>query len=174
MKNPLRSVIVEYKGRRSRKMRKPNAIWGDLDLKAVARQVEEDILPVEISIPKTRSSQTILPAVKEVPPAESVPNIEVPTIVTPKTLDTPSVPEPSFTEQLDGETEPLKSTPKRKARRAHEQPPIVPASHEISITNDELNALEAENAELKRQLMLRLQRENAQLAQMLARIKRSS
>ncbi|NKC04748.1 hypothetical protein HED55_20690 [Ochrobactrum haematophilum] len=40
MKNPIRNVVVEYKNRRARKS--GNALWGNLDLKSIAREVEED------------------------------------------------------------------------------------------------------------------------------------
>ncbi len=41
MKKTNRSFTVEYKNGRRRAERKPNSIWGDLDLKSVARQANE-------------------------------------------------------------------------------------------------------------------------------------
>lgn len=49
MKKTNRSFTVEYKNGRRKAERKPNSIWGDLDLKSVARQANEAAfsLPVE-------------------------------------------------------------------------------------------------------------------------------
>jgi hypothetical protein len=41
-----RSFAVEYKSGRRKSDPKPNSIWGDMDLKAVARDVEETAMPV--------------------------------------------------------------------------------------------------------------------------------
>src|SRR5690606_19594960 len=76
MKNPLQGVIVEYKGgRRARKMNKPNALWGDIDLKAIAHKVgEEATLHADEAAPDVNVSQTA-PATltAEPPPAEPIP-----------------------------------------------------------------------------------------------------
>jgi len=40
MKNPVRNVVVEYKNKRARKGN--ISLWGDLDLKSIAREVEAD------------------------------------------------------------------------------------------------------------------------------------
>src|SRR5690606_37615968 len=40
MKNPNRNIVVEYKNKRARKG--SSSLWGNLDLKSIARQVEAD------------------------------------------------------------------------------------------------------------------------------------
>ena len=48
MKNPNRNIVVEYKNKRTRKG--SSSLWGNLDLKSIARQVEADApqSPVEV------------------------------------------------------------------------------------------------------------------------------
>ncbi len=49
MKKPQRSFVIEYKyGRRNFAVKQPSSIWGNLDLKSVARDVET-VLPAERS-----------------------------------------------------------------------------------------------------------------------------
>jgi len=71
VKKVQRSFAVEYKDGRRKSDVKPNSIWGNMDLKSVARDVEEsvmlflpdsamtDILTVEVSLPR---KNRILPA----------------------------------------------------------------------------------------------------------------
>ena len=46
MKKTQRSFAVEYKSGRRRTDAKPNSIWGNLDLKSVARDVEKSVMPM--------------------------------------------------------------------------------------------------------------------------------
>lgn len=46
MKKTQRSFAVEYKSGRRKTDAKPNSIWGDLDLKSVARDVEKSVMPI--------------------------------------------------------------------------------------------------------------------------------
>jgi hypothetical protein len=46
VKKPQRSFAVEYKSGRRKLDAKPNSIWGDMDLKSVTRDVEEEAMPL--------------------------------------------------------------------------------------------------------------------------------
>ena len=46
MKKIQRSFAVEYKSGRRKVDAKPNSIWGNMDLKSVARHVEEEAMPI--------------------------------------------------------------------------------------------------------------------------------
>jgi hypothetical protein len=45
VKKPQRSFVVEYKSGRQKPDPKSNSIWGNMDLKSVARDVEEEAMP---------------------------------------------------------------------------------------------------------------------------------
>lgn len=79
MKKTQRDFAVEYKSGRRKTDAKPNSIWGNLDLKSVARDVEKSVMPmlpdrlnvdesdVEVSPPK---ANRILPTLT--PPAATL------------------------------------------------------------------------------------------------------
>lgn len=46
MKKTQRSFAIEYKSGRRKADAKPNSVWGNLDLKSVARDVEESVMPM--------------------------------------------------------------------------------------------------------------------------------
>lgn len=183
MKNPLQGVIVEYKGgRRARKMNKPNALWGDIDLKAIAHKVgEEATLHADEAAPDVNVSQTA-PATltAEPPPAEPIPaSVEALPITIaedtakPSTVDTlPAMPS-------SNPAAPYASEPKQRAVRAHRakksrvEQPTIPLSVAVP-TGDEIEALQAENTALKHQLIEKLRRENTQLARMLERVRQAA
>ena len=75
MKKPLRGVVVEYKGgRHARKMNKPNALWGNIDLKAIAKDVQEDIgLPMDPATLNTNAPENIPAPVDKVAASEAQP-----------------------------------------------------------------------------------------------------
>jgi hypothetical protein len=56
VKKTQRSFAVEYKSSRRKSDAKPNSIWGGMDLKAVARDVEETALPVLPDPPRVDTS----------------------------------------------------------------------------------------------------------------------
>ncbi|MBN9047618.1 MAG: hypothetical protein J0H18_18425 [Rhizobiales bacterium] len=181
MKHPLRSVIVEYKGRRSRNTNKPNALWGDLDLKAIAREVKEEILPRDMAVPEITSSDAIPGTVKEVSPAELAPSVDATMIDVHRDKARPSSatePVQKLADMEIGASKTIRKQSVRPTRRLRKSgigtSPIVSTSpHAMSPTDGELDALETENAELKRRLASHLRRENAQLARMLARTDRA-
>ena len=205
MKKPLRSVVVEYKGgRRTRKMNKPNALWGNIDLKAIAEDVQEDIsLPGNktafgantrdnAAVPMEEEAASQVPAAPPPPsPVASAPRI-LETISTPSPEVLPTTPTRSDREDTAKSSSPpiqsgkqtssreerlvpkrrRKSAAPRPVNKAEPQQPattlFTPLATTVSI-GDEIEALEAENAALKRQLMEKLRSENAQLAKMLMR-----
>ena len=183
MKNPLRGVVVEYKGgRHARKRNKPNNLWGNIDLKAIAEGVQDDV-----SLPSNQVASEI--NASDAAPVDEVAAYEEPLAPAPAPRILEVVSQPltvsALSEILPAKpTEPVppKHQPKivsqpRRARKSQpEQAPIVadtvtPRAEAIHI-GDEIETLEAENAALKRQLMEKLRSENAQLAKMLIRFGR--
>jgi hypothetical protein len=181
MKNPIRNVVVEYKNRRARKS--GNALWGNLDLKSIAREVEEDTkAPTSADQGTAPISQTDNePAA---PVHASTPQIEAKT--EPKILIA-DIPEPVATKASIASSEPeapatveatVSPTPAKKKVNARSRlKPIAdkpakakPAPKALADILDELAALEAENIALKRQLAEKLNTENQQMRKMLVRI----
>ncbi|TNV14189.1 hypothetical protein [Ochrobactrum teleogrylli] len=171
MKNPIRNVVVEYKNRRARKS--GNSLWGNLDLKSIAREVDEDVKaplaaePSKPAIPQTGSK-----------PAETIqePAPQGKSIVEPVILE--AIAPQQETETLPAIAAPASATPERKKRntRRHLKPiadkPVKakPSPRAKLDILDELQALEAENAALKRQLAEKLAAENQKMRKMLHRI----
>ena len=82
MKKVQRSFVTEYKSGRRKTDPKSNSIWGNMDLKSVARDVQEEAMPSlarveqdggsgnEISLPKVKWKQPLLtPAIRQPTPA---------------------------------------------------------------------------------------------------------
>jgi len=186
MKNSNRNVIVEYKNRRVRK--NINSLWGSLDLKTIARSVEDDtsepsasvtseastkdnighsLLPEDqtVAICDTEAHNGQITVVKSAP--ESAPHFDD------KMQDMPWTPErPHKPDQSDmGTPARRKSTSPRQKSRAlaskMDQAASLPAEQ---ASRDELAALQAENTVLKRNLIVTLREENIQLQQMLSRL----
>ncbi|TMV01943.1 hypothetical protein [Brucella haematophila] len=181
MKNPIRNVVVEYKNRRARKS--GNALWGNLDLKSIAREVEEDTkAPTSADQGTAPISQTDNePAA---PIHASTPQVEAKTA--PKILIA-NIPEPVATKASMASPEPeapataeatVSPTPaKKKVNPSSRLKPIAdkpvkakPAPKIVADILDELAALEAENTALKRQLAQKLNTENQKMRKMLVRI----
>ena len=185
MKNPLRGVVVEYKGgRHARKRSKPNNLWGNIDLKAIAEDVQDDIsllssqVASKINAPENTAAPVDKVAAYEEPlaPAPAPRILEV--VSQPLTVSALSEILPAKpTEPVPPKHQPkIVSQPRRARKSQPEQAPIVadtvtPRAEAIHI-GGEIEVLEAENAALKRQLMEKLRSENAQLAKMLIRFGR--
>ncbi|MBB2713397.1 UNVERIFIED_ORG: hypothetical protein GGE53_005071 [Rhizobium etli] len=72
LKKVQRSFAVEYKGGRRKLDTRSNSIWGNVDLKSVARDLEEEAMPFlsgssqngkshsEMSLPKTEQAESLL------------------------------------------------------------------------------------------------------------------
>ncbi|MBA8820080.1 hypothetical protein FHW00_002412 [Ochrobactrum sp. P6BSIII] len=181
MKNPIRNVVVEYKNRRARKS--GNALWGNLDLKSIAREVEEDTKA-------PMSAEQVTPAVSQADnePAAPVhaptPRIEAKTepkilivdmaepVATKVSITSPEQEAPAA---VKAAVSPVPA--KKKVNASRRLKPIAdkpvkakPVSKAPADILDELAVLEAENTTLKRQLAQKLNTENQQMRKMLIRI----
>ena len=81
MKKTQRSFAVEYKSGRRKLDAKPNSIWGNVDLKSVARGVEDEAMPsllpgIEGNVPKPElSAHRADPHLPSLTPPEATPTI---------------------------------------------------------------------------------------------------
>lgn len=186
MRTPQRNFIVEYKTNRSQAQAGPRSIWGNLDLKAVARQVEADgILP-----DATRSD------------AGSIANDDASVLALafaqqPQSAikDAPRVPNRMLLAVEDGVSLQglSQELPAIEAAAAHDNPQVTDESTRTSASDncapmqeravtedcfqvstdrndeDDLDVLEEENRRLKRLMIIKLGQENAALRSMLKR-----
>ncbi|MCW1414192.1 transcriptional regulator [Rhizobium sp. 1AS13] len=60
MKKVQRSFAVEYKSGRRKLNSKPSSIWGDTDLKSVARDMQDEAMPFMSLTPQARSEMLVL------------------------------------------------------------------------------------------------------------------
>lgn len=185
MKNPLQGVIVEYKGaRRARNMTKPNALWGNIDLKTIAREVESDSrLTGNETVSEVEPSDATTAVLTMASPAEPVPSVADPASVAAKDATKPSETDPLPARHLSEKSKPSRSGGKRETVRAprvkktsvKQQAVVAALPLPVAVPiGDEIIALEAENAALKHQLIEKLRRENAQLIHMLKRVNQTS
>jgi hypothetical protein len=87
VKKPQRNFAVEYKSGRRKLDAKPTSIWGNMDLKSVARDVEEEAMP-------------LLPEGLEADEAGL--NVQLPSIVSPQRLLTPPDAAPTTAKEPKG------------------------------------------------------------------------
>ncbi|MFW7354573.1 MAG: hypothetical protein ACODTL_00835 [Brucella sp.] len=185
MKNPIRNVVVEYKNKRARKG--PASLWGNLDLKSIARQVEADVpqspkeaqVQPDLSKPIERKAETttinamsraepVTATVEEVSREPELSNSDAS-----KLEEAASTIEEMQTANMAGnaavtDKKPTVRRPVRKpVPQKQEAENRVVAEPDIQA---ELSALEIENADLKRELAARLSTENRQLLRMLRRL----
>lgn len=185
MKNPNRNVVVEYKNRRARKG--PASLWGNLDLKSIARQVKADApqspldvqlqsdltRPVESStdIKSTKAVSLTEPVIEKVDDASAGPALS--DIDTPEPEEAPTTREEPQTAGITeatvvGEKKPfVRRRLKKLVLQKQEAKNWIVAASDIQA---ELLALEIENADLKRELVARLRAENGQLVKMLRQL----
>lgn len=181
MKNPVRNVVVEYKNKRARKGNV--SLWGNLDLKSIAREVEADTAqpPIDVHAKPGSSEPTANNAkikVLEVSPvaAEKLKDAAIerePTVSdvveTQKATNVPDpVSEPDIVVEID--VMPKRRSVQRGSRKIAPQkkkkatlPLAEPNIH------SELLSLESENASLKRELISKLRVENENLLVMITR-----
>ncbi len=185
MKNPNRNVVVEYKNRRARKG--SSSLWGNLDLKSIARQVKADTpqspldvqlqsdltRPVESStdIKSTKAVSLTEPVIEKVDDASAGPALF--DIDTPEPEEAPTTREEPQTAGITeatvvGEKKPfVRRRLKKLVLQKQEATNWIVAASDIQA---ELLALEIENADLKRELVARLRAENGQLVKMLRQL----
>ncbi|UIK01483.1 transcriptional regulator (plasmid) [Rhizobium leguminosarum] len=73
MKKVQRSFAVEYKSGRRILNSKPNSIWGDMDLKSVAEDLQDEAMPFMSSTPQARSSEMLVSGEEQAGPLLTVP-----------------------------------------------------------------------------------------------------
>lgn len=177
------NFVVEYKNNRRLTKGPSSSIWGNLDLKAVARQVEVDnslpmdvqaevvSRPVEGAEPMpTQASKAASESSGHTPASHNMSSKAISDPVLTEKRRTPK--EPQAAEQtavrLAKEIKPKPKTIPRKGRdeSRRRQAALVTVNHDIS---DELATLEAENRKLKRLMIIRLRQENSFLKSKLSR-----
>ncbi|MFK3668434.1 hypothetical protein ACI2JN_24680 [Ochrobactrum teleogrylli] len=186
MKNPIRNVVVEYKNKRARKT--GTSLWGTLDLKSIAREVEADApqsmpeVKLTPDLPEQAASKVEIKAVKPVPVAEPVfVNIAESPLVT-----TSSDAEVSQLETAPGETvaprmpelmESVVVRAKKPSIRSGVRK-VVPRKQSFqdqlvaeADIQAELLSLEIENVNLKRELMAKLRAEKILLLAIARRLR---
>lgn len=185
MKNPNRNIVVEYKNKRTRKG--SSSLWGNLDLKSIARQVEADApqSPMEVraqpDLSKLIERRTENATTKVVAHAEPVIEQVEEALTEPElsNMDASKPEEASLaTEELQtanmaGNATVREKKPSVRRRMKKSAPQKQEAANRVVAEPDiqaELSALEIENADLKRELAARLRMENRQLLKMLRRL----
>ena len=171
MKNPIRNVVVEYKNRRARKS--GNSLWGNLDLKSIAREVEED----SKASPSVEHAEPATPQINS-KPVETMQEVAplVDTIAEPATLETTTPSQVIETPPaVDASTLAVSEKKNAKTERSWKPLAAKPVKAKLSPRAkldilDELQALDAENIALKRQLAEMLIAENEKMRRMLQRI----
>lgn len=176
MRPQQRKFIVEFKSPRRRSAVLPASIWGDTDLKALAREAESDDpqlfadagRPVHLS-----SQQTTLERV-EATPLDNVSLVADLAAAAQVTVLSERAEEASSAlEDVMPVTtvapQPLKRPRKARVRLARQTTMDEPKQ----VAVDDLTVLEDENRRLKGLLEARLRQENAQLRKMLERFIRS-
>ncbi|MDW9428596.1 hypothetical protein GOB07_24630 [Sinorhizobium meliloti] len=199
MKTPQRRFVVEFKSGRRQPKAQTKSIWGNTDLKALAREVEETtphlFNPSEAA--GTLNSAETAPADPIDAEPVNQPAHDVDAALAPMPFANGAEVEISKHHEADHppgtvvqveESQPASQprttstgTPRKRAKRAYAQP--IAHNSEVGnddpkpqtatvderISLDELAALEADNKRLKRLLAKQLHAQNMQLKKMLAR-----
>ncbi|MEJ5027478.1 hypothetical protein [Brucella anthropi] len=185
MKNPIRNVVVEYKNKRAHKG--SASLWGNLDLKSIARQVEADApespmdaqVEPDLSKPIERNTETT--TIKAILQAEPVIEQVEEALSEPQLLNLDaSIPEEASLAMEELQTANTTGNAAVREKKPSVRRPgkkTVPQKRETTNRliaepdiQAELSALEIENADLKRELAARLGTENRQLLEMLRRL----
>jgi hypothetical protein len=195
MKTPQRSFVVEFKSGRRQPKTKTNSIWGDTDLKALAREVEEKASHLFSSndAPSTPDSAGLADSLNAASASEDGGDVDMARAVTPSSngaeteilkhaADPPAAVEAVAQVQ---ESQPASQrrttssgTPRKRALAqtiAHNsevgnedrKPQAGTVDNPISV--DELATLDADNKRLKRLLAEHLRAQNLWLNKMLER-----
>jgi hypothetical protein len=172
------NFVVEYKNSRRLTKGTSSSIWGNLDLKAVARQVE-----VDSSLPMDAHAGVVSRPEEGPDPVSATPTSKAASDLSHDGLPNPTS-EPVSIEKCGPATEPLaeKQTAILAAEDIGPKPKTIPrkgrdesrrrqaaAVTENQDTPDDLATLEAENQQLKRLMIARLRSENSLLKSMLSR-----
>lgn len=199
MKTPRRRFVVEFKSGRRQPKAQTNSIWGNTDLKALAREVEETTphLFNSSEAAGTPNSDKTAPAypIDAEPANPRVGDVDVALAAMPfangaevEISKHHGADHPPETVVQEEESQPASqarttstSTPPKRAKRAYaqtiahnsevgkEDPKPQTRTVDERISLDELAVLEADNMRLKRLLAKQLHAQNLQLKKMLAR-----
>ncbi|MFK0278432.1 hypothetical protein ACIQUG_32510 [Ensifer sp. NPDC090286] len=170
MRQQQRKFIVEFKSPRRRSAVRPASIWGDTDLKALAREAESDAphLFAVAGRPVDLSSQQATEERVEATPVDNVSFVADLAAAAEVTVLSERAEEASSLHVIPVATmapQPLKRP--RKARVRPTRQTAMDAPKQVAV--DDLAVLEDENRRLKGLLVARLRQENAQLRRMLER-----
>lgn len=186
MKTPQRTFVVEFKSSRRQPKTLTNSIWGDTDLKALAREVEDQASDLDYSgKPKDlASSGTVpLPGPADIASSETIIAVDAvagPPVGSPEAEGLPEF-NPDHTvagtaAQIKEVQQPrLKSTRRRSVERGERSAREDAGQGALSqiasspASLDEIAALDAENKRLKLLLAEHLRKQNVLLKQMLGR-----
>lgn len=185
MKAPRREFVVEYKSTRRQTKAQPKSIWGNLDLGAVARQVDaDDVLPAEQPI------RSQLVETRRVEPASSSDAVIDTSNVAEKIVDrqpiadadpeTVDVVVSTITDLAKDDVQSTGGAAISRSSRARTPSPhserSTPSPDGLSVSippahhGDDIVTLDAENRRLKRLMVDKLRSENDQLRSILGRL----
>ncbi|MDX1016903.1 hypothetical protein GOL25_28910 [Sinorhizobium medicae] len=196
MKTPQWRFVVERKSRRRQPKAQTNSIWGDTDLKALAREVEEkashlfnsDEGPGRPGSAETRFADPI--DAESVNERADVARAAIPFIIGAEVEiskhDEANDPAEVVVQVEESQPAPQRrltptGTPQKPAKRASDQTIVrkpefeyedrgaQPGTADNPVSDDELAALDADNKRLKRLLAERLRAQNFRLKKMLER-----
>ncbi|NTG75557.1 hypothetical protein G6M02_19705 [Agrobacterium rhizogenes] len=198
MRTPQRSFVVEFKSGRRQLKAGTNSIWGDTDLKAVAREVEDaashlfksneapgthdaggDVLPDVINVGSTSEHAGDLKVARATTPSVVGAKVDVPKQ---QEVDRPVVEAVAQVQESQPSLRPRATSedvaPKRAKRGpvtahvsvgAHDDQSTQSKTAMAQISFGEMAALDTENKRLKRLLAKQLRAQNQQLKKMLER-----
>ncbi|PDT46676.1 hypothetical protein CO661_17390 [Sinorhizobium fredii] len=174
MKRPQRNFLVEYKTSRRQKTKpRGNSIWGDADLKALARAIEEHSHPGSLVDPPSdmpTGSGEVQQANFTGHDFESDSSTAPPALpITDISVEAKREPDPKASSVFAVTAAPAFSRRTAKVRNTSPKArnrPATPAATEV----DELDFLETENRCLKELLAERLRAENQKLRRMMERL----
>ncbi|WP_416068317.1 hypothetical protein ACK9YZ_27025 [Rhizobium sp. ZK1] len=186
MKTPRRNFVVEYKTNRRQAQTRPPSIWGNLDLQAVARQVEADGILVDAAAldPHLTNSgrapiAAIAPSQHPQAPVEdhALTSIEQ-TVASDDGVSQEELPQELPTIEAQTVRDYARNAGKetrssmRDERVSIQERTVVEGCSEVSAHRngeDDLDAIEKENRRLKTLMIIKLRQENAELRSMLKR-----
>ncbi|MDW9500546.1 hypothetical protein CN074_13005 [Sinorhizobium medicae] len=199
MKTPQRRFVVEFKSGRRQPKTKANSIWGDTDLKALAREVEEKASYLfnsnEAPLPPDSAEMGLADSLNAASASEDGGDIDMARAVIPSSngaeteilkhaADPPAAEAVVQVQESQPASQPrtiTTGTPRKRARRGaaktmandsqvgHEDRQAQTGTVDSPISLDELAALEADNKRLKRLLAEQLRAQNLWLKKMLER-----
>lgn len=176
MRTTQRNFVVEYKNRRQAQARPPS-IWGNLDLRAVALQIETDsVLPdvdradaehiANAVVPDLASASSMDPCA----PTATIPTGEDNSGVRGLEHELPAIDKFAAHDNPQIAIRPARSS--RPDKRASIPERVVDARFEVFAHDngeDDLDALEEENRRLKKLMIIKFHQENTELRSMLKR-----